>query len=708
MEKIRNFLNIEENIYSTKILFLLVIVAYLFSIAVRWIWVGYAEDIPQFMWNGQIMINTNDGYAWAEGARDILSGTHQPHDGSFIDYPPSQLTAFLAQILPISFETLILYLPAFLGALLVIPIVLIGRLLKQDLLGFVAGLLAGITWSYYNRTMIGYYDTDMLSIVLPTFLLWAILSAVVYKENRYLLITTLIVITYQWWYEQSYSLNMGMLGALFLYTIVFDRKNSFNYKLMSFIFIGMLLIPAIFKIVLGIALFLFFYFYKDKAEKFILPILLITLLLLLVTGGLTPILHQLQGYIFRDSVSSGTTTGLSLHYFNVVQTVREAGNIPFETFANRISGSVLVFVLSSLGYLLLAFRYRVMWLALPMIGLGFLALKGGLRFTVYAVPINALGISFLILLVAQQFKEKWMKYGFISLMSIGVFYPNVQHVINYKVPTVFQNKDVKVLNQLKGIAQREDYVIAWWDYGYPIRYYADVKTLIDGARHSGNGNFPVSFSLLNDPVSAANMSRTYTEYVEKSYLKERNVSIFQAIMKDYNFKHVSSLLSALKSKKFKRPKKTRDIYFYLPLQMMGILPTIDLFSNLNLETGKGHKKGVFFRTQPVSNVNGVIQLRNGIVINQGMVTMGNSKVPMNQLIVTEYDKHGVLHKNAQLVNIGAPIYVIYMKNYNQFLILDKRMYNSLFIQLFVLENYDPELFEPTILTPLTKIFKLKI
>jgi len=49
-----------------------------------------------------------------------------------------------------------------------------------------------------------------------------------------------------------------------------------------------------------------------------------------------------------------------------------------------------------------------------------------------------------------------------------------------------------------------------------------------------------------------------------------------------------------------------------------------------------------------------------------------------------------------------------MRDYGRILILDKRMYNSAYIQLFVLENYDPNLFEPVILTPLSKVFKLKI
>ncbi len=63
------------------------------------------------------------------------------------------------------------------------------------------------------------------------------------------------------------------------------------------------------------------------------------------------------------------------------------------------------------------------------------------------------------------------------------------------------------MDRLKNIASREDYVVAWWDYGYPIRYYSDVKTLVDGARHSGNINFPVSFALLKISASFGNMAR---------------------------------------------------------------------------------------------------------------------------------------------------------------------------------------------------------
>ncbi|NES53500.1 peptide-binding protein, partial [Escherichia coli] len=59
------------------------------------------------------------------------------------------------------------------------------------------------------------------------------------------------------------------------------------------------------------------------------------------------------------------------------------------------------------------------------------------------------------------------------------------HIYNYKAPTVFSQNEASLLNQLKNIANREDYVVTWWDYGYPVRYYSDVKTLVDGGKHLG-------------------------------------------------------------------------------------------------------------------------------------------------------------------------------------------------------------------------------
>ncbi|MDB2562853.1 dolichyl-diphosphooligosaccharide--protein glycosyltransferase subunit STT3, partial [Sulfurimonas sp.] len=184
---------------ETQLTILYILIAFTFSVLMRMIWIYQFQDAEAFKYAGQFMINTNDGYFWAEGARDILSGVSQDNDKSPIITAPAQLTALFAFVLPFSFESVILYMPVFLSSLIVIPIVLIARVLKNLEMGLIAALLASIAWSYYNRTMVGYYDTDMLNIVLPMLLLWSIIWAIKTNEDKYLIITALDILVYRWW-----------------------------------------------------------------------------------------------------------------------------------------------------------------------------------------------------------------------------------------------------------------------------------------------------------------------------------------------------------------------------------------------------------------------------------------------------------------------------------------------------------------------------
>jgi len=708
MHKNDHLLSIQKYTLSIRSLLILVIIAYLFSIAIRMIWVYQFQDYEPFHYNGEIMINTNDGYYWAEGARDILSGHHEANDLSPVNTATSILTAFFAKILPVSFETLILYMPTFLGSLLVVPVILIARIFNLTYVGFVAALFAGITWSYYNRTMTGYYDTDMLTIVLPTFVLWSIMFNVHKKRNRYLPLVAIFMILYSWWYPQSYSLHLSMMVMLFIYTLIFDRKDEFNYKIILVMLISMSMISWVLKLSIIGVLFLLFHYKKEVVtKKTLFVLLLLSIVLLVATDGLAPIIAQIKGYIFRESSSSNTDS--TLHYYSILKTVREAGKIPFEVFADRISGHTITFILSTIGYILFALRYPLMWIALPMIGLGFLALKGGLRFTVYAVPINALGMGYLIFWIADFIKEKKLAFLFIAISPILVILPNIKHIIDYKVPTVFNKDEVVVLDKLKNIANREDYVLSWWDYGYPLRYYSDVKTLIDGGKHAGDVNFPVSFALGADQVAAANMARLDTEYTEKAYKEDLQGDYLSLMMKDYNFSTPDDFFTALEDRDFKLPEKTRDVFFFLPYRMMGIFPTVLRFENINLNDGTSKADPFFYYTTHFKDTKDVLYLGNGILMDKKSVTLqiGSNKTQVKRFVVVGYDQKGKINKNIQTINPNSPISIIFMQSYNAFLILDEKMYNSSYIQLFVFENYDKTLFEPVIMTPYAKVFKLK-
>ncbi len=706
-----------EKLENRKV-YICIALAFTFSILVRLIWIYQFYGVENFIWNDQFMINTNDGYLWAEGARDILRWVFEEYSHSSVNSDPAKITAFFVYVLPVSFESVILYLPIFLSSLVVIPMILIAHSFKKVEMGFVAALVASIAWSYYNRTMIGYYDTDMLNIVFPMFLLWSLVLAFKTRKEKYLLFTALEIILYRSWYPPSYSLEFAFFGLILLYTLVYERKNLYMYKLMTIMLFAMMGLSGIVRFFIVLCVYILYK--RKKLDSYVKYTLCIAFLLFLVTGGFSPIWVQLKGYVFQDAVKI-LGEDLQLHFFSVMQTVREAGKIPFETFANRISGHTITFVLSVVGYILLVFRYRVMFLGLPMIGLGFLAYVGGLRFTIYAVPILAFGISYLIFFCSDYFKNTYVKVIFIVTCTAAILYPNILHIIAYKVPTVFTKQEVIVLDRLQKIAEREDYVVAWWDYGYPIRYYSDVNTLIDGGKHSGSVNFPVSFMLTNPQFSAAKLARFDVEYTEKAFKiraenKERKEedkikleSNIAQMTLDAGYKDTNDFIISLHVEG-PLPKKTRDIYFYLPFRMLGIMPTVAKFSDIDLMTGKTNRKPFIYQTSRFKDSDSMLNLASGVVFNKknGILKIGNQEIKIKEFLITSYDKNKKLTRQRQNIHKDGQLYLVYMRSYNTFLVLDEDMLNSTYIQLFVFENYDKNLFEPVILDPSAKVFRLKI
>ena len=718
--------NIKQWSLKHKNALLFILIAYIFSVTIRFIWVYHFHEVESFQYNNQLMVNTNDSYYFAKGAQDIIEGVAKDERYKGASTTLAITTATLAKVLPfISFETLILYMPSFLSSLVVVPLILIGYSLNNLRLGFIAALIGSIAMSYYNRTMVGYYDTDMLNIVLPTILLWSLIGAVRSNKNIYLLIIALDALVYRWWYPQSYALEFAFVSLIFAFVVYkWIKKEDITYylKLLSLMLLAVVMAHEWLRLV-GIFV-LFYLFNKKEFDKFVPYILAAVFVVFYLLGGLDPIIAQLQNYVFRQEVALDDR-GLGLQFFTVMQTVREASAIPFGLFADRISGHIVTFVLAMIGYVWLCIKYPVMLLALPMLGLGFLAYgipgvvnSGGLRFTIYAVPIAALGFAFFVMQITSYFRHEALRMiALVGLVALALL-PNIAHVNNYKVPTVFNANEVEVLVQLEKIAQKDDYTIAWWDYGYPIAYYADTQTLIDGGKHRGDVNFPVSFTLTNPQTQAAKMARLSVEYEKMAQLQseenrtlasEQRVPILSNIEQmtlDYGYDDTNNFLRDLSF--LETPEPTSDIYLYLPLRMSSIYPTILNFSNMDLMSGERFNAPFFYESHFVQSQGEMIDFGNGVVLNRSnsMLQIGQNQIPVTRFIQTVYDSNGLNVNTQNLRDEGLTIMLL--QSYNKVLIMDETIYNSLYIQLFFLDNYDENLFKKVIDSPLAKVYKLKI
>jgi dolichyl-diphosphooligosaccharide--protein glycosyltransferase/undecaprenyl-diphosphooligosaccharide--protein glycosyltransferase len=687
----------QENMSFAKIVAFMAI-AYIFSFAIRLIWIFQFSDVASFNYNGGLMINTNDGYLWASSALNELKGgfENNPRIMDMYSYGTVFFTYWAAKVLPFSFDTIILYMPIVISSLVVIPIILIARLYKLPSWGLFAALLGSIAWSYYNRTMAGYYDTDMFSAMAPMFILYFLIRTIEKEDLNSALLAALTILVYPFLYDAGLSIVYAMGIIYMVYMVVFHRYEIFTYQSIIMISIALMGISPIIKLAMIIIIY-FLFRQKEFHLKYLAIVSALAVFLFMLSGNVfSLILAKITVYTVRGSESEG------LKFFQVAQTVREAGKIPFEVMANRISGSTIGLIISLIGYILLVIKHRPFILALPLIGIGVFSLFGGLRFTVYAVPVAAMSAIFLFYVIASYVPNKIAKYSMIAILTAGMIFPNITHILGYKVPTVFMKDEVKILDKLNSISDEKDYTLTWWDYGYPIWYYSNTNTLIDGGKHN-HDNFIIS-KILNTPsqTQAANLARLAVEtYVDSNYS-----IVADRLFKD---KDPNDFLEKMESEEFKLPDATRDVFIYLPNRLLNIFPTVGLFSNIDLKTGQKRRQPFFYKADRFKDDGKRLYLGNGIVLDKAtsILHLGKQQTAIKQFVIVVYDKSGKLNKKIQTINPNANISIIYMQSYNSFLVLDESMYNSLFIQLFVLENYDKDLFELVISHPLAKVYKLK-
>jgi len=158
------------------------------------------------------------------------------------------------------------------------------------------------------------------------------------------------------------------------------------------------------------------------------------------------------------------------------------------------------------------------------------------------------------------------------------------------------------------------------------------------------------------------------------------------------------------------PQASREVFLYLPQRMINILPTVKVFSDINLNTGEKKSKGLFYEATSLKQDKEYINFGSGIVFNQqtGMIRIGDQEVAVNNVVTTALDTQNKLKTKTQSLHPTGLLTIMMLHNYNKVYIMDTETFNSVYVQMFYLENYDSTVFEPVILSPLAKVYRLKI
>ena len=175
-------------------------------------------------------------------------------------------------------------------------------------------------------------------------------------------------------------------------------------------------------------------------------------------------------------------------------------------------------------------------------------------------------------------------------------------------------------------------------------------------------------------------------------------------------KDPQELLERLKSSDYQPPKKSRDIYIYMPNKMTRIFATVMVFGNIDLLTGDRLRDSIYYSSY-VRRVkkDGKIELSNGLVFDQkkGLLYFGQRSFEVKNFLVTQNLKNGDIKVIPKIYHQEGGFVVIYMKSYRKLLVMDSDTFRANYIQMGILGNYDKDLFELVVKSPYGRIYKIK-
>ena len=679
-----------ETLISTIIL---ILSALFISVSIRLILAWQTSGIDLYHYNDQyISIFSPDPALYGYYASLLLQGLPHTTDVNLIEF----FIYYIVKYGPFSLDFIMYFGPAIFASFICIPVILILQIyINSKIILFFAGVTSAIGYGFYSRTYLGYFDTDVFNIFLPMMIVYSMILVIKKLDYRYAIFGVFFNIMYLFWYHSSEPIVYALNGFFIFFSFVFFLKNSELYKVSILFGLSIIKITFFDKIIFLAIFFVGFYFLKIN-YKYFLGIFICALIAILYKIDLSQFAFHLDRYLFK----SDNITNLNYKFLAPMQLVAEAQGTNFNDLVKLLSGNIYVFSLSIIGYFFLVIRHKEFLLSFPLLAIGIVSLEAGVRFHIYGIAALVIAYFYLTYLITTKLKHIYTKYILIFLALIFPIYENYKSIDfwnNNIARPVLYPEQLKALDILKEQTKKEDYIVTWWDYGWPLWYYTGMKTMIDNGRHHED-NFTVAKILMSQ-----NQTFAYNaiHHFYDLYSKKQKPAIIQALKKE---KNPLKLFKKFENEKMLH-KKNVNKYLVLPLQMTKLIYTIFTFENVDPLTGKKLPQKLFFEYDKIGENKKYIFLDKGVKIDKQNATViqGNIKIAVKKF-------YHIIYRNNQKLLKEIPAYKngLHLINYEgKYYMMDDYFFNTLFIQLMFFNNYDKRYFEPVYTGKSIGIFKVK-
>lgn len=592
--------------------------AYFLTLALRLsLWTVWDHELLRV--GEEFLLSTHDSYLWL-----ALSKTVTFNDPEHMAW----LTKVIHKVFGIPLGDIGFWGPAFFASLVAPVCFLWGWLAGGRTGGIVAGLVGAMGLGFYQRSKLGYYDTDLFTLLMPLavgFLLawWAgghIRRTWLPGDEEPMrprmspwsaLAIGLFIRMACWWHQDLAMLNAMLVviaGGLIVILGIPDRRPRALFEWAAILlaaipgmglsilqltvrsFFGLNAYSESF-VAIALAVIIVWLVVRKKHDneslaalrKWWWGCLFILVLLFGITNTLLMPLQMLIGKIstYLNSVSSnngGSSMMEAARFPNTISSIVEAGRIDWSTAFVKMSTATWITISSfACALIVVAFRPETV-LLLPMLVIGIMSVTLGSRFAMFGtgavavffgLAVNTVGN---VLLPEGRLRER-LQVVLQAAVGLAILIPAY---LEYKAmpPTpVVTRPHAEALLGLRDRIPEDSTIWTWWDWGYATWYFTGVRPPIDGGRHAGADIYPMAYALSTDSPQKANQMLFYATSQEYEPFKNMPATEAQAMVESFGDSDSSFGVD--------RPQ-----YFVVCWKNVRLSKWISHFGNWNLKTGE--------------------------------------------------------------------------------------------------------------------------
>lgn len=687
---------------------------------------------PEYRLGSEWLLATHDAYHWVAAAEGFGLG---------VGHPMAEMLRLMAQTLHTYPAAVAFWFPAVLASLVAVIVFAWVWALGSMEAGVAAGLITSLAPGFLARTLLGYYDTDLVTLFFP--LLMTLAPAC--WAMRYMLLPRMILrrlalgsglkAAQRLWGERGadeahlerlgnplrwqWVLLLGASGVISWWTqewhSVFPYLIRYNVVLLALMALimaprgrrGILLLgglayalptlggPAGF----GFSLILLLAGSKaGRGLRHLLcrPLVLVLLWLgaavLLVQGEiLTTLINHANAYLKHSGDVRSTGEGMSLVYPSVAQSIIEVQDLSFAALFPYFHPWMEAAVVGLAGFVLVLFRRPGALFLLPLAALGLLSTKLGGRMVMFGAPVVAVGLTLPLYWLLQRLLRADLRGAvagaatscILLALLVAPFADMIQAISQ---GPIINRRHAEALTRARTMTPEDAKLWLWWDWGYAAHHFARRSTIADGAQHAGPSLYLPAAVFATDN---ARFARQLIRYTAKMGNEPGNV--FEGL----DDRAAQALMDKLRSSETPLVEAKGRLFVVVSFEMLRLGFWISNFGNWNFVTRQGEGGALSIVPQALAYRldTGEVRLEGSTstIYASSISVFEETGVTRRNYVQEWFDAHpkATPEEQKEFLSGRRNVNFLFNRVTDEKLAVDQGLYNSLMVQLLVGDPQDP-------------------